>query len=114
MRRSGSVRVDSASAAHHRREQEDYCEYRIRHVERESHDRGPSSIAHAECLDRPHPAHDGRSKPRERNEPHYPGGNGTAVRYAKYAAPTANETSVTSSARAPFDMCALSPNKDGR
>ena len=74
MRRSGSVRVDSASAAHHRGEQEDYCEYRIRHVERESHDRGSSSIAHAECLDRPHPAHDGRSKPRERNKPHYPGG----------------------------------------
>ena len=36
-----------------------------------------------------------------------PGGNGTAVSYEKYAAPTADEATTTSSARPPFDMCVL-------
>ena len=35
------------------------------------------------------------------------GGNGTAVRYEKYTAPTADEASTTIRARAPFDMYVL-------
>ena len=38
-----------------------------------------------------------------------PGGNGTAVRYEKYAAPIADEASTTSSARSPFDICVFPP-----
>lgn len=35
------------------------------------------------------------------------GGSGTAVRYEKYTAPTADEASTTIRARAPFDMYVL-------
>ena len=60
------------SVAHHCCEQEDRCEYRIRYVEPESHDRKRSSIAGAERPDRPHPARDTRSEPHKRNEPRDP------------------------------------------
>ena len=35
------------------------------------------------------------------------GGNGTAAKYEKYAAPTADEASTTSKARPPLDICVL-------